>query len=108
MAHLLAPPVLKNKFKHHLCLKSANVIICIMYKKHKNGTMHLSHFAPWWRYQMETFSAFLSFVRGIHRSSIDSPYKGQWRGSFDIFFDMRPNKQLSKQLKRRWSDTPAR
>ena len=33
---------------------------------------------PWWRHQMETFSA--SFVRGIHRSPVNSPHKGQPRG----------------------------
>ena len=34
---------------------------------------------------METFSALLafwwSFVRGIHRSPVNSPHKGQWRGA---------------------------
>ena len=33
----------------------------------------------WWRHQMETFSALLFFVRGIHRSPVNSPHKGQWR-----------------------------
>ena len=28
---------------------------------------------PWWRYW--------PFVRGIHRSPVNSPYKGQWRGA---------------------------
>ena len=36
---------------------------------------------PLWRYQMETFSALLAFVRGIHRSSVNSLHKGQWRGA---------------------------
>ena len=35
--------------------------------------------APWWRHQMEKFSALLAFVRGIHRSPVTSPHKGQWR-----------------------------
>ena len=35
----------------------------------------------WWRHQMETFSALLAFVRGIHRSPVNSPHKGQWRGA---------------------------
>ena len=35
----------------------------------------------WWRNQMETFSALLAFVRGIHRSPVNSPHKGQWRGA---------------------------
>ena len=32
----------------------------------------------WRRHQMETFSAFWSFVREIHRPPVDSPHKGQW------------------------------
>ena len=35
----------------------------------------------WWRHQMETFSALLTFLRGIHRSAVNSPHKGQWRGA---------------------------
>ena len=35
----------------------------------------------WWRHQMETFSRYWPVVRGIHRSSVDSPHKGQWRGA---------------------------
>ena len=35
----------------------------------------------WWCHQMETFSAYWSFVRGIHRSPVNSPHKGQWRGA---------------------------
>ena len=31
-----------------------------------------------WCHQMETFSALLAFVRGIHRSPVKSPHKGQW------------------------------
>ena len=33
---------------------------------------------PWWRHQMETFSALLA---RIHRSPVSSPHKGQWRGA---------------------------
>ena len=35
----------------------------------------------WWRHQMETFSASLALCEGIHRSSVNSPHKGQWRGA---------------------------
>ena len=35
----------------------------------------------WWRHQIETFSALLAFMRGIHRSSVNSPHKGQWHGA---------------------------
>ena len=37
--------------------------------------------SSWWRHHMETFSALLAFVRGIHRSPVNSPHKGQWRGA---------------------------
>ena len=36
------------------------------------------------------------FVRGIHRSPVNSPQKGQWRGALIFFFDLRLNKRLSK------------
>ena len=35
----------------------------------------------WWRHQMETFPCYWPFVWGIHRSSVNSPHKGQWRGA---------------------------
>ena len=30
------------------------------------------------------------------------PHKDQWRGAFDVLFDLRLNKRLSKQSRRRW------
>ena len=35
-----------------------------------------------WRHQMETFPRYWPFVWGIHRSPVNSPHKGQWRGAF--------------------------
>ena len=35
----------------------------------------------WWRHQMETFSALLAFVRGMHQSQVNFPHKGQRRGA---------------------------
>ena len=35
----------------------------------------------WWRHQMETFSALLAVCGGFHRSPVNSPHKGQWRGT---------------------------
>ena len=35
----------------------------------------------WWRHQKGTFSASLALCAGIHRSSVNSPHKGQWRGT---------------------------
>ena len=33
----------------------------------------------WWRHQIETFSRYWPFVRGIHRWPVNSSHKGQWR-----------------------------
>ena len=35
----------------------------------------------WWRHQIETFPRCWPFVRGIHRSLVNSPHKAQWRGA---------------------------
>ena len=43
------------------------------YKAHQ---LHVS-ISSWWRHQMET--RYWSFVRGIDRSPVNSPHKGQWR-----------------------------
>ena len=37
--------------------------------------------SPWWRHQMETFSALMTLCAGIHRAPVTSPLKGQWRGA---------------------------
>ena len=34
---------------------------------------------PWWRHQMETYSALLALCEG--NSPVNSPHKGQWRGA---------------------------
>ena len=51
----------------------------------------------WWRHQMETFSVLLAICAG------NSPVTGEFSAqrpvtqSFDVFFDLRLNKRLSKQ-----------
>ena len=35
----------------------------------------------WWHHLMETFSALLALCAGNHRSPVNSPCKGQWRGA---------------------------
>ena len=36
---------------------------------------------PWWRHQMETFSALLALCAGNSPVAVNSPHKGQWRGA---------------------------
>ena len=55
------------------------------------------------------FPRYWPFVRGNHRSPVGGfPHKGQWHGAFICFFDLRPNKRLSKQSRCRWPETPSR
>ena len=61
----------------------------------------------WWRHQMETFSVLLAFVRGIHRSPVNSPHKGQWRRSLMFLWSV-PEQRMSKQSRRWWFETSSR
>ena len=51
---------------------------------------------PWWRHQMETFSALLAICSGISPDSGEFLTQRSMVRSFDIFFDLRLNKRLSK------------
>ena len=54
------------------------------------------------------FPRYLPFVRGIHRWPVNSPHKWPVTRSFDVFFDLRPNKRLSKQSWGWCFETPSR
>ena len=60
---------------------------------------------PWWRHQMETFSALLTLCSGNSPVSGEFPAQRPVTRSFDIFFDLRLNKQLSKQWWGWWFET---
>ena len=63
---------------------------------------------PWWRHQMETFSALQAFVRGFHRSPVNTPHKGQWRGALMLSLICALKKWLSKQSWGWWFEMPTR
>ena len=65
------------------------------------------HFS-WWRHQMETFSALPALCEGNQPVTGGFPSQRPVTRSFDVFFDLRLNKRLSKQSKRRWFETPSR
>ena len=62
----------------------------------------------WWRHQMETFSGLLATCAG------NSPVPGEFSTqrpvtrSFDVYFDLRPNKRLSKQWWGWWFEKQSR
>ena len=55
----------------------------------------------WWRHQMETFSALLALCEGSSTVTGEFPSQRPVTRSFDVFFDPRMNKQLSKPPRRR-------
>ena len=54
------------------------------------------------------FPRYWPFVRGIHRSSVNSAHKGQWRGALMLSLICALNKRLSKQSRGWWFQTPSR
>ena len=63
---------------------------------------------PWWRYQMETFSALLAHCEGNSPVTSGFPSQRPVTRSFDVVFDLRLNKRLSKPSRRRCFETPSR
>ena len=61
----------------------------------------------WWRHQMETFSALLAICVGNPPVSGEFPAQRPVTRSFDVFFDLCPNKRLGKQSWGWWFDTPS-
>ena len=62
-------------------------------------------FFPWWRHQMETFSALLAICAGNSPVPGELPAQRPVTRSFDVFFDLRLNKRLSKQSWGWWFET---
>ena len=62
---------------------------------------------PWWRHQMETFSALLAICAGNSPVS-EFPAQRPVTRSFDVLFDLRLNKRLSKQSWGLWFETLSR
>ena len=58
----------------------------------------------WWRHPMETFSASLALCAGNSPGTGEIPSQGPVTRSFDL----RLNKRLSTQSRRRWFETPSR
>ena len=66
-------------------------------------------FCPYssWRHQTETFLALLAIFAGNSPVPGEFPAQRQVTRSFNVFFDQRPNKQLSKQWWGWWFETPS-
>ena len=63
---------------------------------------------PWWRHQMETFSALLAICAGSSPVTGEFPAQRPVTRSFGVFFDLRLNKRSSIQSWGWWFETPRR
>ena len=61
----------------------------------------------WWSHQIETFSALLAICAGNSPVSGEFPSQRPVTRSFDVLFDLRLNKRLSKQSWCWWFETPS-
>ena len=68
----------------------------------------LKELPPRWCHQMETIPALLALCWGNSPVSGEFPTQRPVTRSFDVFFDLRLNKWLSKHSRRRWFKTPSR
>ena len=95
---------LEHFWQANLCRRSLNIHDDVMAGSISHNTGHLSgesqvnsrvnHPIPWWRHQMEPFSALLC---GEITGPGEFPTQRPVTRSFDIVFNLRLNKRLSKQ-----------
>ena len=100
--------------KMHI-LWSMDSKFCVKFQKCplKFHTKFWTHTLPnmhfeWWRHQMETFSALLAICAGNSPVPGEFPTQRPVTRNFDVFFDLRLNKLLSKQLWGWWFETLSR
>ena len=72
-----------------------------------SSTKHI-HKSSWWRHQMETFSMLLAICAGNSPVTGEFPTQRPVTRSFDVFFDLRLNKGLSKLSWGWWFETLSR
>ena len=72
---------------------------------HVRGYIRRNEMKTSWRHQMEIFSALLTICAGNSPVTGEFPTQRPVTRSFDVFFDLRPNKRLSKQSWGWWFET---
>ena len=79
-------------------LNAFNGIMCSWWNKSQqhDDVIKWKHFPHYW-----------PFVRGIHWSPVDSPYKGQWCGALMVSLILCMSKRLNIQLRHRWFEMPS-
>ena len=80
------------KYKHFELRSCVSSLKCVQ----QQGIL-----VSWWRHQMETFAALLAILP----VPVEFPTQRPVTRSFDVFFDLRLNKRLSKQSWGWWLET---
>ena len=85
---------------HRLSLKHVCELLKVVFEWSAKNT--------WWRHQMETVSALLTICAGNSPVPGEFPTQRPVTQSFDVFFDLRLNKRLSKHWWGWWLETLSR
>ena len=90
----------------HDCIAAETAVLnfCILLESSEIW-LDAVHHSPWWRHQMETFSTLLAICAGNSPVTGESPAQRPVTRSFDVFFDLRLNKRLSKRSWGWWIGT---
>ena len=95
----------KNFTANVVYIKHTDVCVWLEIGGRKYNGEHVV--ATWWRHQIDTFSALRAL--GVVNSPVTGEFPAQRpvTRSFDVFFDLDLNKQLSKQSRCWWFEMPS-
>ena len=99
---------LRNIFFHHHSIFHGREETAIRSSLHMHFLYWQGGVSTWWRHQIETFSALLALCAANSTVTGEFPIQRPVTRSFDVFFDLCPNKQLSKQTWGWWFETLSR
>ena len=114
------PPLVHGKSQEHSHLWAGTIILLSegqwsspQVTQHgvalRNATINkTTQSTTWWCHQMETFSTLLALCVGNSLVTGEFPSQRPVTWYFDVFFDLRLNKRLSKQSWSWWFEMPSR
>ena len=104
---IIISSILWHLLERHFTLRGEATMLCYQFE---NNSFIITSLFPtgWWRHQMEIFSALLAICAGNSPVTGEFPSQRPVAWNFDVFFDPRLNKRLSKQSCGRWFETPSR
>ena len=88
------------------CRDMRKIVTWLLETESGEKYFHKTDSSSWWRHQMETFSALLALCEENPSVTGEFPAQRPVTQNFDVFFDLRLKKRLSKQSRRRWFETP--